>query len=73
MTEETTNLVLEHLRAIRRDMARMADDMSGLKTEMSAMRHQMAAVITLQDRDHSDIADLKHRIDRIERRLDLVD
>ncbi len=73
MTEETTNLVLEHLRAIRRDMARMADDMNGLKTEMSAMRHQMAAVITLQDRDHSDIADLKHRIDRIERRLDLVD
>lgn len=70
---ETDNLILDHLRAIRRDMARMADDIHGLRIEMSAMRHNMTAMQMVQDRDPGDVTQLKLRVDRIEQRLDLVD
>jgi hypothetical protein len=73
MTDEMSNLVLEHLRAIRCDMAHVSDDIKGLKTEMMAVRLHGLGVETVQERDHSDIAQLKDRIDRIEARLGLVD
>jgi hypothetical protein len=73
MNENVENLVLEHLRAIRGDIGRMADDVRGLRTEMTAMRQHMAGIVTIQEHDHSDIATLKVRVDRIERRLELVD
>ena len=65
--------MLEHLTAIRRDTARMADDIRGLRSEMTATQLHVAGVTTLQDNDHGEIADLKLRVDRIEQRLDLVD
>ena len=58
MTAEVENLMLEHLRAIRADTAKMAEDIRGLRTEMTSMRQHMAAVV---------------RLDRIERRPELVD
>jgi hypothetical protein len=70
---ETDNLVLEQLRAIRRDIARLADDVRGLKTEMIAVRMHGLGTETLQANDHADIAHLKDRVDRIETRLGLVD
>ena len=73
MTEGTDNLVLEHLRVIRGDIAKMRDTMSTMGAEITAMRQQLAAVVTLQDHDHGDIASLKVRVDRIERRLELTD
>ena len=69
MTAEVENLMLEHLRAIRADTAKMAEDIRGLRTEMTSMRQHMG----LQELDHTDIASLKVRLDRIERRLELVD
>jgi uncharacterized sporulation protein YeaH/YhbH (DUF444 family) len=73
MNENVDNLVIEHLRAIRADMARLADSMRTMQTEMSAMRQHLAGVVTLQEHDHGDIAALKSRVDRIEKRLDLVE
>jgi hypothetical protein len=73
VTAEVENLMLEHLRAIRGDTAKMAEDIRGLRTEMTSMRQHMAGVVTLQELDHTDIASLKVRLDRIERRLELVD
>jgi hypothetical protein len=73
MTAEVENLMLEHLRPIRADTAKMAEDIRGLRTEMTSMRQHMAGVVTLQELDHTDIASLKVRLDRIERRLELVD
>lgn len=70
---EPDNLVLEHLRAIRGEMAKMADYMHTLSVEMTALRQHLAGVVTLQDHDHGDIAAMKHRLDRIERRLELAD
>jgi uncharacterized sporulation protein YeaH/YhbH (DUF444 family) len=73
MNEKVENLMLEHLRAIRADMARLADTMRTMQSEMSAMRQHLAGVVTLQEHDHGDIAALKARVDRIEQRLHLVD
>lgn len=73
MSGETDNLVLEHLQVIRSDQARMADRMSTMTAELAAIRHMLASVVTLQDHDHSDMAVVKGRLDRVEKRLDLVD
>ena len=70
---ETDNIVLEHLRAIRGDISAIKSDMRGLKVEMTSMRHSMASMTTLIDHHHGEIAEIKVRIDRIERRLELVD
>ena len=70
---EPADLMLDHLRAIRADTARMADSMRGLGAEMTAMRQHLAGVVTLQEHDHTDLAAIKDRLGRIERRLELVD
>lgn len=73
MNDNVENLVLEHLRAIRGDMTKMADYMHTMQAEMTSMRQSLSSVRTLQDHDHGDLASLKLRLDRIERRHDLVD
>jgi hypothetical protein len=67
------NLMLEHLRAIRTDTGKMADWMQTLSVEMTAIRQHLAGVVTIQEHDHGDIAAIKVRLDRIERRLELAD
>ncbi|MGD9923616.1 MAG: hypothetical protein AB7V13_19580 [Pseudorhodoplanes sp.] len=70
---EPDNIVLEHLRAIRGGIARMADGMQTMSAEMTAMRQHLSGVVTIQEHDHGDIASIKVRLDRIEKRLQLVD
>ncbi len=70
---EPENLILDHLRAIRGDMSKMADRMDTMSAEMTAIRQHLSGVVTLQEHDHTDIASIKHRLERIERRLDLVE
>jgi hypothetical protein len=41
---EIDNLVLEHLRGIRTEMAKMADWMQTLSVEMTAIRQHLAGV-----------------------------
>ena len=73
MTDEVENLVLEHLRAIRADIAKLNEKVDTLQVEMTAMRQVMMAVVTLQNHDHAELAVVKSRLERIERRLDLVE
>ena len=73
MTDETTNLVLEHLRAIRGEISSVKDEMRTMKSEISALRLQVGAVSKLVEQCVEDIATVRVRLDRIERRLDLVD
>ena len=70
---EPDNLVLEHLRAIRGEMTRLAEWMQTMSTEMTAMRHHLFGAITTQNHDHVDIAEIKVRLEPIEKRLELVD
>ena len=73
MNDKVEHLLLEHLRAIRGDMTRLADDMRTVRSEMTALRQHVSGIVTLQEHDHNDIAALKARLDRIEKRLDLVE
>ena len=73
MASDPDEIILPILREIRADMAKMASHMATLGAEMSAMRQHHGAVATLQDHDHGDILEIKVRLDRIEKRLDLTD
>lgn len=68
---EPENLVLEQV--IRTEMAKMADWMQTLSVEMTAIRQHLAGVVTIQEHDHTDLAAIKLRLDRIERRLELTE
>ena len=70
---EPDNLVIEHLRAIRGEIAKISDWMSTISAELTAVRQHLGGVVTIQDHDHAEIAAIKVRIDRIERRIELVD
>lgn len=73
MTEETTNLVLEHLRHIRAAVDEMRAQMSHFIMRMGVVERN---VVTLHVSDASQNAELdrvKERLDRIERRLELND
>ena len=56
MRSAPDSLVRQHLRPIRADMARVADDTRTLRSETTAFRRQVAAAI-------------EARPDRVERRL----
>ena len=73
MNEKVENLMLEHMRAIRADISSMKEEMSGMRSEMIVMRQHMAGLLGGQALHDGEIAGLKARIDRIERRLDLVE
>ena len=70
---EPDNLVLEYLRAIRGDMTKMATEMHMMRIEMTAMRHAITGHSIQLDHDQDEITVLKTRVDRIEKRLDLID
>jgi hypothetical protein len=70
---EPDNLVLEQLCAIRGELGKVANEMQTMRVEMTAMRQHMAGMMTIQEHDHVDIAGIKSRLDRIEKRLELAD
>lgn len=70
---EAENLVLEHLRALRADIAGLKDDIRGLRAEQTASRLEMRAMNTRVEQLLEESAAFKVRLDRIENRLGLVD
>ena len=56
---KTDNIVLEHLRAIGADMAKMADSMRTVQAEMTSLRQYVAGMATLHDHNHGDIAPIR--------------
>ena len=70
---ELDSLILEYVRAIRRDIHSIRGDIQTLRAEMTATRHTIRSMTALQDHDHADIAEIKARVDRIEARLELAD
>jgi hypothetical protein len=70
---EPDSLVLEQLRAIRGDIGKIVNEMQTMRVEMTAVRQHIAGMMTIQEHDHVDIAGIKTRLDRIEKRLELAD
>ncbi len=73
MNENVENLVLEHLRIIRADLSSMKDELSGARAELLIMRQHMAGLSGGQTLHDVEIAGLKVRPDRIEKRLELAE
>ena len=73
MNEKVENLILEHLRAMRGDMAKMAERVDTISAEILIIRQHMAGLLGSQTLHDHEIAGMKVRLDRIEKRLDLVE
>lgn len=73
MAEAIDSLVLEHLRHIRSKVDVMAEDVSAVKLRMSAMERHMSGQFINEFGQNEELDSLKRRVDRIERRLELVD
>ncbi len=79
MNENVENLVLEHLRHIRGRVDQIADDvgdlkqrMSGLESAMNLVRREIALGDETDARQQVTLDKLNARIERIERRLELL-
>jgi predicted nucleic acid-binding Zn-ribbon protein len=73
VTAEIDSLALEHLRAIRADIADLKREVAGNSIQLSALGQQVAGLSVAVYGGKSDMDEVKRRIDRIERRLDLTD
>lgn len=80
MAETPTPLVLDHLRALRGDMAAVREDNREIKHRLHRIETGIAGLRRDQAADAETVAHLEARLDklgdrleRIERRLDLTD
>jgi hypothetical protein len=79
MSGNVENLVLEHLRAIRTDMASMKDDVRDIKSRVNTLEAGQATIIQqighltgMAAEQHVRYDRLVERIERIERRLEIA-
>ena len=79
MTDNFENLIIEHLKPIRGRVDRIAEDMTDVKLRLSSLESAMVPVkreVTSGDetdaRQQVSLDRLADRIERIERRLDLI-
>ena len=73
MPDETANLILEHLRAIRKDVSELRDDVSDLKSRMSAQEEISGQILVMLGALGRRFDRNEERLARIERRLDMVE
>ncbi|PIP97280.1 MAG: hypothetical protein COW75_07125 [Rhodobacterales bacterium CG18_big_fil_WC_8_21_14_2_50_71_9] len=73
MSDKKDTLVLEILKRIQGEMGLMREEMRGIRVEMTGIKQHIGAFMAHEIGQDSDIAALKLRLDRIERRLDLTD
>jgi tetrahydromethanopterin S-methyltransferase subunit G len=73
MTEETTNLVLEHLRHIRSRVDGLSDDMRQVVLRLGSIERHIAGLHVSDVGQNAELDRVKERLDRIERRLELAD
>ena len=71
MTADIESLVLEHLRAIRADLADLKREVVSNTLQIAALGQQVAGLTTAVYGGKSDLEDMKRRVERIERRLEL--
>jgi hypothetical protein len=73
MTAEIESLVLEHLRAIRADVADIKDRLTSVELNLATLGQQVGALTTAVYTGKSDMEGFRRRLERIERRLELTD
>lgn len=66
MLESTDIIVLEHLRALRGDMADMKDDIAEVKERLGLIEVQYASLSRRIDRMGGDIEQIRRRLNLVE-------
>ena len=70
---ETENLIIEHLRHIRRNVDETRLDLMDLKTRVTAVEVSLGQVVTLLAGQSGRMDRIEDRLGRVERRLELTD
>ncbi len=73
MTEETSSLILEMLRAMRGKIDQMADDIGSIKLRQTSIEHQVAGLHKTFADLHADNAVIHGRIDGVDKRLERIE
>jgi hypothetical protein len=73
MIEETTNIVIKHLRHIRGRVDVLTDDMRQVKLRLGIIEGHIAANSMSEASQNVKIDRIKDRLERIERRLELTE
>lgn len=73
MTENSDNLVLEHLRAIRGALTDHGERLGRIELRLSAIEQTLGSLYALSGSDRETLGSLTRRVERIERRLDLAE
>lgn len=73
MAEPTNELIYEVLKSVQGGLARVETKVDGLAAELRIMKGHMASFLGNEVLQDTRIAEIEARIDRIERRLELVD
>jgi hypothetical protein len=71
--DNISHLMLEQFRLIRTQIDRVYEEVRALKVDVLSLRHSGRSRDLILDQDHDDVAALKVRVDRIERRLELTE
>ena len=73
MTDEVESLLLGHLKRMQSELARMREEQRTAYSGQMAIQQTLNAHSTLLQQLLEDMASVRARLDRIERRLDLAD
>lgn len=73
MSDPADNLVLEQLRLVRAELSQFRETVAHNTVELGAMGQQLAALTTAVYSKNDRIDALTRRVERIERRLELID
>ena len=73
MTDETTNIVLEHLRHIRARVDGLTDDVRQVILRLGAIERHVAGLHISDVSQNAEIDLIKTRLERVERRLELTE
>jgi len=73
MADQPDNLVLEILRRLQADLADLKEGQRATNVHLAAIESHMAGFHLTVSAHADDLISLKRRIERIERRLDLID
>ena len=72
-SEEPDNIVLRYLRRLDERTERIESKQIDMAADLRALKGHMASFMQSETRQDATIASMEQRLDRIERRLDLVD
>jgi hypothetical protein len=65
--------MLEHLKRFQVQMTRIEEKVEGVAADLRGVKQHMAAFLTSEVNQDADMASMRLRLERIERRLDLSD